>query len=1498
MFNSENDDTIKFRKGLSAYSSDYSPFLQSCMLKADFVPEDVDECHDAYQNFATLALRIELRRLNRLADAYKSRVEVPSDGSDLVLTQYVEEEPKMKKAMCNFHIEAASFIVTCMQKGGFEPVETDECDTMHLKFLSHVLKSEIDRLAHLQRFDEKNSSTTDISSTTTTKFTTQEVQFNADSIRNGNDEGEESNKYLHNSVQISKSSLFTLYHAQDSQGSVVMKVLNAETDNEQIMRIQNEFEVCNKIQHQGIRKVLSRTTIEGKQALFLEWIDGKTITQGGKFSVNQFLQVAKEIVSALVALHSGNFIHGNLTTENILFNFDSYSVKLIGLSSSSKWNGKSYTSSVGERMLGSDARFVSPEQTGLINRRIDYRSDFYSLGIIFYSMLFGSPPYNSEKLLDIIHMHLFSDAAPLHKVDTSIPILLSNFVSKLMEKDVEDRYRSTEGIMFDLEMMLTEIANNNSLDSLTLSEQDVPKNFLISQKLYGRSSENDQLLEVFEKVYAGSFELLLITGASGVGKSSFALEIRKPLTKRKGFLIKGGYDQARQKQPYLGLLEAFKIFFDALLTEDGEVFNFFRKSMLNAIGDEGKILTDIWPTLKRIIGVQESVDEIIGSESKNRFQFIFRNLLRSLCSGRYPIVLLLDDLQWADEDSLDLLLALVSDKSIKNLMIIGIYRDEEANIDNHRLSITLSEMKEVIKISTTRIELGTLDNDEINNLLCDTLLKSPLETFPLTVYIKKRTDGNALYVKLFLEFLAKEGFLFLCQNSGKWRWKDFDLQAANDSVTDFIVKVILKLDRETQNIVKAASCIGHKFSLSTIKLINDKTAALENAVNEGIFVVSTNGKKYQFAHDGILQAARTLIPSQDRLSMYLCIGRQLKEKTLPFKIDENENLFIMVHLMNSATDLILDATERVEVAKLNLSAGIKAMALTAFKPASEYLSAGINVLGSDHWIKNYELTLQLYNAAAKAAYCSKDPLSLQSLTVDIFVQANSLQDKMHSYSLHIKVLFDTHKYQEMINVGLNVLNQLGEQFPAQPSSDFVKQKLFEVSGRIVENSFNILTLRTMENDYLAIYKMKIFSLINQAAYFVMPTLLSLIGIRMVELTLANGTCKYSAIGFSLVASDLCNHEKVKEGYSSARLALRLTKMCPSKEILPTVYLTVYSFVIYWAEHIHLALEPYLVAARTALETGCNELSCLHYSSYYHGMLCSGGSLTKVEDCLDEVDGILKVKKKIHLCINQVLRNYLGKGTENSAFLTGDIFDLRNFDPKDSNGSECALIYLHSIMLAFYFHEYDKAKEYVETCRQFIHHVDRELTKIYFIFYAGMTNLAVAIKNKQTTDGKWKEEVKEYIAQLRKYAEISPINFLNKLRILEAGLEAFENNFTQATSYYKEAIILSKAHNFTNEEALALEQVGSFYLRSGEKMDAAVMLNEAYNAYCRWGASSKLSHLALAYPDITFEGRNNNSNFIINVGNSSSGDSVSDSSRPSSCLSQSLMRGSKRVRFSS
>ena len=439
-----NYTNVKFSEALSAYSSKYSPFLKTCMLKAGFIVEEVEECNSNYQIFATIAARIELRRLNKLDVAYKSNVTVPIDKIGTSIPESIEEEPKMKKSICNFHIESASFIVTCMQAGRFESEETDECDAMYLRFMSYALQQEIDRLVRLKRSHEKSSTLTNRFNENISTYTVSTSSASGSNVMMGNvDNHLDINDFLKNSCHINHSFHFDVYRASNSKQNIAIKVIaNKDNQDQGAKRIKDEFDVCSKIQHVGLRKALFQKIINGKQAILLEWVEGKTITECGKFSVKQFLRVARDIVSTLTALHSEKIIHGNLTTDNIIFDSQTKTVKIIGLSSYIKINEKS-----NEVRLGSDFCFISPEQAGLTDHNIDIRSDFYSLGIIFYIMLSGNPPFETTTLSDLSDIYLFSEAKLLHTLDPSIPRLLSDFVSKLMEKQAGGRYRSTKGVL-------------------------------------------------------------------------------------------------------------------------------------------------------------------------------------------------------------------------------------------------------------------------------------------------------------------------------------------------------------------------------------------------------------------------------------------------------------------------------------------------------------------------------------------------------------------------------------------------------------------------------------------------------------------------------------------------------------------------------------------------------------------------------------------------------------------------------------------------------------------------------------------------------------------------------------------------------------------------------------------------------------------------------------------------------------------------------------------
>ena len=442
-----NYSNSKFDRGLSAYALNYSSFLKECMLKAGFISEEVEECHRIYQIFATLAVRIELRRLSKLVEAYKSNADVPVDRLDVDIPDSIEEESKMKKAILNFHIDSASFLVKCMQEGKFESEETDECDAMYLGFMSYALQQEIERLLRLKKSHDKLSSF--ISTFTVGCGSVGGSESNCSSNMNmGSMEScLDISELIDHSVHISHTSHFDVYRASSSQESIAIKVMTS-SDEQDEKRIKNEFDVCNKIQHVGLRKALSQRNFNGKQALLLEWVEGNTIKECEKFAVKQFLQVAREIVSTLSTLHSKNIMHGNLTPENIIFDHESKTVKIIGLSLSSKFDGKSSTCDETEnersRLLGkkesNDLCFMSPEQSGLTSQAIDFRSDFYSLGVIFYIMLSGNSSSNTS-------MASFSEAKSLHVIDISIPLLLSDFVSKLMQKQAKDRYRSMKGVL-------------------------------------------------------------------------------------------------------------------------------------------------------------------------------------------------------------------------------------------------------------------------------------------------------------------------------------------------------------------------------------------------------------------------------------------------------------------------------------------------------------------------------------------------------------------------------------------------------------------------------------------------------------------------------------------------------------------------------------------------------------------------------------------------------------------------------------------------------------------------------------------------------------------------------------------------------------------------------------------------------------------------------------------------------------------------------------------
>lgn len=863
---------------------------------------------------------------------------------------------------------------------------------------------------------------------------------------------------------------------------VVIKLMQNEYPSfSEIIQFRNQYSIAKNLDIPGIVKPYSLETYHNGYALVMEYggISVKEwanqVETGLIRSLPDFLVVAIQIATILDQLHRNRVIHKDIKPANILINPETKLLKIIDFSISSLLPRETQQLQ-NPNVLEGTLAYISPEQTGRMNRGIDYRTDFYSLGVTFYELLTGQLPFDSDDPMELVHCHIAKQALSANSINQNIPVIISDIVAKLMAKNAEDRYQSALGLKHDLETCLNEYKETNNIATFELGSRDISDCFLIPEKLYGRENEIETLLSAFDRVsisatdtlcYARRAEIMLVAGFSGIGKTAIVNEVHKPIVRQRGYFIKGKYDQFKRNIPFSAFVQAFRDLMEQLLSESDVQIQEWKSKILDALGDSGQVIIEVIPELENIIGKQEPAPELLGSAAQHRFNLLFQKFTQVFTCVEHPLVIFLDDLQWADSASLKLMELLMTDT--RHLLLIGAYRDNEVNA-THPLMLTLNEINKT-ETSINTITLCPLDKTNLNYLVADTLSCSVELALPLTEIIYQKTQGNPFFSNQFLKSLYEDGLITFnlppsvpaeAGMKGGWECDIAKVRslALTDDVIEFMALQLQKLPPETQNILKLAACIGNQFDLETLAVICQKTEVdtgthLWKALQEGL-ILPTNeiykfyqsetkellGKNYdytylnqsptyKFLHDRVQQAAYYLIPENQKKSIHLQVGKRLLNYTTTAEIEEK--VFEIVNQLNISIELINDQNEREQLAQLNLVAGRKAKVSTAYDAAVKYFTLGRELLENDSWQNNYHLTLTLHTEGVEATYLNCDFEQMDQIALEILAQATTLLDTVPVYAFRILAYQAQTMMLEAVKMGLQILNLLGVNFPKQPS---------------------------------------------------------------------------------------------------------------------------------------------------------------------------------------------------------------------------------------------------------------------------------------------------------------------------------------------------------------------------------------------------------------------------------------------------------------------------------
>ncbi|WP_236144082.1 ATP-binding protein [Nostoc sp. CMAA1605] len=960
------------------------------------------------------------------------------------------------------------------------------------------------------------------------------------------------------------------YRATDLLPVVIKHLKNPYPSFSELLQFRNQYTIGKNLNYPGFIQTYSLEPFQNSYILVVEDYGGislKDYFAGEKvrfpLSLERFLLIAISLCDILDCLYRQRIIHKDIKPSNILINPDTKKIKLIDLSIASLLPRETQTL-ISNNIIEGTLAYISPEQTGRMNRGIDYRTDLYSLGVTFYELLTGELPFKSEDPMELIYCHIAKAAPLLSEIRPQIPSIIAEIVKKLMAKNAEDRYQSALGLKYDLEKCLGQLQRTGEIASFVIAQRDLCDRFIIPDKLYGRESEVKTLLAAFERVSLGATEMMLVSGFSGIGKTAVVNEVHKPIVRQRGYFTKGKFDQFNRNIPFSAFVQAFRDLMGQLLTESDAQILSWKNKILEAVGDNGQVIIEVIPELEMVIGKQPAVAELSGMAAENRFNLLFQKFTQVLTTKEHPLVIFLDDLQWADSASLKLIQLLMVDT--RHLLLIGAYRDNEVT-PAHPLILTLEQLSKT-GAKLNNVTLQPLSEMSLNQFVADTLHCHASLAQSLTKLVYRKTQGNPFFATQFLKALNQDGLIKFNFNLGCWECDIAQIkqQAVTDDVVAFMALQLQRMPSSTQKILQLAACIGNQFDLATLAIATQQSevetaAGLWKALQEefilpisdvykfyqgedhqqlGLLNGNTNKKiaNYQFLHDRVQQAAYSLIPDEQKIATHLQIGQLLLQNTS--ESEQEGKLFDIVGHLNLGQELISQPSQRQELAQLNLQAGVKARKSTAYPAARDYLQTGIDLLQTNCWENQYELTLNLYLTSAEVSYLNGDFERMEQQAALVLQQARTVIDRVKIYEIQIAAKTLQSNVLGAIAVGRTALEQLGVELPQEAEQEEINKALQTLATQLTNTPVETLIDLPLTNDAITQAAMHILGILFSPIIQGMPGLLPLLSAKMVSLSLLSGNTVSSTIGYALhglVMSAFLGD--VATGYAFGKLALNL-----------------------------------------------------------------------------------------------------------------------------------------------------------------------------------------------------------------------------------------------------------------------------------------------------------------------------------------------------------------------
>jgi predicted ATPase/class 3 adenylate cyclase len=1254
---------------------------------------------------------------------------------------------------------------------------------------------------------------------------------------------------------------------------VVIKTLNAEYPSKHnVAELWREFRVIRRLQPiDGVIRVYALEPHgNGNVAIVLERF-GRSLAdliaaQDRALPPDRVFAIAISVAETLARVHELDLVHKNIEPHSILID-NSDTMRLIDFRISSELSLERQRYAL-SKWLDGKLPYISPEQTGRMNRDLDYRSDFYSLGVTLFELLTGELPFRADTVLEWVHNHISKSPRSPSEINRSVPEAVSAIVLKLMAKNAEDRYQSSYGLITDLSRCQGELARTGAVHPFGLGERDVSRKFRIPQKLYGREPELAVLLALFERTAGGGAEFCMVSGCSGVGKSALVNEISKALADKRGYLIQGKFDQFQRSTPFSAVTVAFRSLIQQLLAESSERQQTLRQKLLATIAPNAQLLIDLIPELKLIIGPQPPVPELPRTEAQNRFQITFLNFIRIVASEQ-PLVIFLDDLQFSDASTRNMLHWLAMARDLRHLLVIGAYRSNEVDV-GHPLRLTLNEIQ--LGRSIHELPLQPLDVASVEQLVADSLCTDPAACHALSELLYERTLGNPFFLAETLKALEQARAIVFAPEAGRWRW-DMDAIRRNgfsSNVVELMVAGLRRLTPAMQRTLQLAACIGNTFDLRTLSIINEKSMEetgeqLLPALRQQLIVPLHEDYKligaasgdarpadganpsYRFQHDHVQQAAYALIDEEHKKAVHLLVGRLIQTHAMPEESDQR--LIDVVGHLNEGRGLIDDAAERRELARLNLVAGIRSESASAYETALSYLRIGLELLPVDCWIGDYDLTMALATELQQCAYLTKRYDEAESWIEQMLTRARTNLEKAEILSMRTRQYATTGKMEASIESAIMGLALLGMRITKAPSRAAIRRQKAQVKRNLAGRPISDLISAPSLSDSAKTVSIRLLMEIFPAAFLSgSGDLFPFLVMKSVNISLRHGNSPESAFAYAAYGMLLCGAlEEPALGYEFGKLAVAMNDQFDDIALKSRVIYLYAMFIHHWSNHWS-SMTPWF---RKGIESGYQSGDLLYLA--YSAQDCSiWDPKLDLETAAQEHANYMSIVRECAYqdsldsgtLFLQLQRNFLG--------LTHDLCSMNDagFDEQRCvDGMRrrkfmtgVANYHIYKLEICFFYGHHAEALMHVRAQDQLVAS-SMSLPQLVRFYVVAFLTLAACLPGMSLIEqAQTRKRMQADLRRMNRWAAHCPANFLHLQLLMEAELARLEGRVEPALRLYERAIDAANESEFLRDEAMANELAARHLLAARRRKAAEGYLRAARHIYERWGARRKVEQL--------------------------------------------------------